>query len=810
MSAVARQLTPACAHCGLPIPDARTDEFCCAGCEIVYATIAEHGLEQFYALRAGEPDAVIPARSSERAYTELDDAAFQHIHVNVGPGGAASTALYLEDLRCTACVWLAESAPRCVPGVIDVRIDFGRARADVTWDPQVTTLSAIARYLDRVGHPVHPYRGFDREQQRRREDRVLLFKLGVAGATLGNIMLLAIAMYAGVFGGMSSTDTRWFRWVSMFVAVPGIGYAATPFFTTALGALRARRLHLDLPLSIGILAGLGWGSANVVRGAGEIYFDSLAMLTFLLLVSRWVVLRYQRRAATAAEMLLALTPSRVHRVLDGRVVDSSIEAVFVGDLLEVRIGEVIPVDGEIVEGTSAIDLGLLTGESNPVDVHAGDAVHAGTANVAAPIRVRTTAVGEATRIGALARTIEATTARKAAIERLVDRVAGRFVLVVTSVAVLTFIAWTALATSAVGMEHAMALLVVTCPCALALATPLAVTVALGRAARRGVLVKGTDALERLATPGTMFVDKTGTLTAGQLAVVSWRGDLDAAPLAAAVESRSEHPIARALTTFAPSTRTASDVREELGHGIAGRVDGRLVAIGAPPWIRRLNRIDGGAQLPAPIETWIADLASQGQTPVVVAVDGVAVAVAGLADPLREEAPVALARLATAGWRVSILSGDDARVVRRIGAALGLPPAACIGNVTPEGKVAAVEAARKHGPVVMVGDGVNDAAAMAAATAGFAVSGAAEIAVEASDIYSRSSSIQAVADTVDGAVATLRTIKRNLRFSLAYNVTAGLLAVTGLIHPLIAAAVMPLSSLTVLASSLRSKAFRGDT
>lgn len=788
-----------CLHCGLPVPAGRQSRFCCAGCEVVYGTIAASGLEQFYALR----EAAQPAHTTGHDYAELDDPAFQRLHVEVRPDGKARAALYLEDLRCTACVWLVESAPRCLAGVSDIRVDLGRSRADVVWDPAATSLARIARHLDRIGHPPHPYRGLARDELRRREDRALLVKLGVAGAAAGNLMLLAIALYAGLFGGMSRADAGFFRWASMCVALPALGFAAMPFFRTALGALRARRLHLDLPLSIGILAGLVWGSANVIRGVGEIYFDSLAMLVFLLLCARWIVLRHQRRASTAAELLLALTPSRAHR-LDpehpfGPATDVPIEAIAPGDAVRVLAGEVVPVDGVILAGCSAVDLGLLTGESRPVDVAIDAEVHAGTVNLAAPIAVRATAVGEVTRVGKLVASIEALAA-KAPIERLVDRIAGRFVAVVSLLAVLTLAGWS-LTSVAAGAEHAMALLIVTCPCALALATPLAVTVALGRAARRGVLVKGADALERLATPGTMFVDKTGTLTAGRLAVVTWCGDLDAAELAAAAEAGSAHPVARALCAHAAPAAPAHDISEELGRGVTAVVGGHRVVIGAPAWVRQRCR-----SRPV-IEGWIADIAERGETPIVIACDGAMVAVAGLADPVRDDARAALDRLARLGWEVQILSGDDERVVRRVGAALGVPWSCCHGQVSPEDKVAAVMAARRRGAVAMVGDGVNDAAAMAAANAGIAVSGAAEIAIEAADVYLRSPSIIAVADTAAGARATLATIRRNLGFSLAYNLIAGGLAVSGLIHPLIAAAVMPLSSLTVLASSLRSRAFR---
>ncbi|MEO6773668.1 MAG: heavy metal translocating P-type ATPase [Kofleriaceae bacterium] len=814
-------IAPACVHCGLPIPGGRAGDYCCAGCEIVAAAIAEHGLERYYALR----DDARPARTTSASYAELDDPAFQRVHVEATPEGNRHAALYLEDLRCTACVWLVEATPRCIAGVREVRVDLGRSRADVWWDPAAVSLGRIAHHLDRIGHVVHPYRGAEREALRRREDRTLLIKLGIAGAAMGNLMLLAIALYAGMFGGMTAADTTLFRWASLVIALPALGYAATPMFRTAFGSLRAGRLHLDLPLSIGILAGLGWGSANVIRGVGEIYFDSLSMLVFLLLVARWIVLRFQRRASSAAEMLLALTPSRARRIAaDGTITELAIEAIAIGDRLAVRAGETIPIDGVIAAGSSAIDSGLLTGESRPVDVGPGQRVHAGTVNVAGPLEVVATAVGEDTRVGALVAKITALATRRAPIERLVDQIAGRFVAIVTIGAALVFAAWS-LTSPALGAEHAMALLIVTCPCALALATPLAVTVALGRAARRGILIKGADALERLATPGTLFIDKTGTLTEGRLAIATWLGDLDARPLAAAIEAASAHPIARAFaptdgTARSTSTSTssssssssssslssstgawvASEVREQLGHGIAGTVGGRRVLVGSPAWVRTRSARD------RQLDAWIAEVARRGESPIAVAVDDRIVAVAGLADPIRADARTALAKLAGLGWQVEVLSGDDPRVVTIVGHQLGLDPARCHGAMTPELKLARVEAARARGPVAMVGDGVNDAAAIAAATCGIAVSGAVEIAIEAADVYLRSPSIEAIAVTAASAVATLATIRRGLRISLAYNLTAGTLAALGLIHPLLAALLMPASSLTVLASSLRSRAF----
>ncbi|MBK7193732.1 MAG: heavy metal translocating P-type ATPase [Myxococcales bacterium] len=792
-AATAAPATGGCAHCGAPATSSVDGlAFCCTGCAVVYRAIRTAGLDAYYQVR----DQALPARVTDRAYDELDDDAFRRLHVRDRADGARAVTLYLEDLRCAGCVWLVESTPSIVPGVVDVRVDVGRGRCDLVFRPDAVPLSTIARHLDSLGHPVHPYRGADRDGARRKDDRAMLLRMGVAGAGFGNLMLLAIGLYGGWFTGMAADERALFRWASMLIAVPTIGFGAVPLFRTAIAALRARRAHVDVPLALGIAVGLVWGSVNVVLDAGEIYFDSLAMLTFLLLVSRWIVSRSHRKAAAAAELLWALTPRRARRVgADGAVTEVPIEAVAVGDRLRVRAGEAMPVDGVVVDGRSSVDAAILTGESRPLAIGVGDAVCAGTTNLGAPIDLTATAVGEATRVGALVRHVEELSTRKAAIERLVDKVAGRFVFVVLTLAVITTLAWG----GTTGVEHAMSLLVVTCPCALALATPLAVTVALGRAATSGVLIKGADALERLATPGRVVLDKTGTLTKGEPSVVTWHGPADVRGWVAVAERGSAHPLARALAAMAPEvTASVADHVELRGAGLTATVAGHALAIGAPRWV-------GHAVDLAPIADALAAIVGRAETPIAIAVDGVAVAAAGITDPLRPGAAAAIARLRALGWTPEILSGDDPAVVAAVAAELGGLPHR--GGVSPEAKLAHVEAARAGGPVVMIGDGVNDAAALAAATAGIAVAGAAEVAVEAADVYVRTPDLDAIVHTLAGAQATMATIRRNLRVSLFYNSIGGALAIAGLIHPLLAAVMMPLSSLSVLGSSLRSRAFR---
>ncbi|MCE9578930.1 MAG: heavy metal translocating P-type ATPase [Deltaproteobacteria bacterium] len=795
----------ACAHCSLPIPAARLtagDRFCCNGCEIVHDALAAGGLTSYYGLPDRQARA---AQVTDRSYAELDDPAFQKSHVEQRPDGNCSTALYLEDLRCGACVWLLERTPRLVPGVLDVRIDLGRGRADVVFDPKRAQLSQVAKTIDHLGHPVHPFRGVDRDKQRRREDRSLLIKIGVAGATAGNVMLLAAALYAGSAAGMAARDVTFFRWASLF-AVPALLFAAMPFWRGALGALRAKQLHLDLPIAIGIAAGLGWGLHNVISGTGELYFDSLAMLVFLLLAARWLQARQHRRAAGAAEILYALTPSSARRVgADEQEVVVAIEAVAVGDRILARAGETIAVDGIVEKGRSAVDAGLLTGEPRPVDVEPGDSVVAGAVNLSAPIIVRATATGEDTRVGRLAARLTELASDRPQITQLVDLVAGRFVVVVLCAAALTTILWWH-AGAGTAVEHAMALLVVTCPCALALAAPLSFGLAIGRAARRGVLVKGHDALERLATPGTMVLDKTGTITRGQLRLVGWTGDARCKRAAIALERASAHPLARAMVDADEVSGLALaplvvDVHEELGRGISGTVDGVALAIGSPRWIGERATI--GPELAAEI----AATASRGETPVVIAKGDHAVAIARFADPIRPDAAASIRELGALGYKVEILSGDDPRVVAQVGATLGLASEDCRGGATPEDKLARIQDLATRGPVIMVGDGVNDAAALAAATAGVAVHGGAEASVEAADVFLRRPGLAPVVEVMRGSRRALGAVRRSLRISLTYNLTMGTLAMAGIVHPLLAAALMPLSSLTVLLIAAQSRAFR---
>jgi Cu2+-exporting ATPase len=831
-----------CAHCGDRVPRGLVEhdaplQFCCAGCRTVYQVIHGCGLDRYYAIRREANGEITPARITSRRYGEFDDATFRRLYVREIGNGFASVELFLPAAHCAACVWLVEKLPRVAAGVIEARLDLRRALVRIVWDERATTLAEIARALDSLGYAPAPARSAGMREARRAADRRQIISLGVAGACAGNVMLLALAMYSGMFDAIEPQYLRLFRWVSMAISLVSLAWPGRVFFRGAWSALRTRTLHLDVPIALGLGAGAVWGAVSTIRGSGEIYFDSLSVLVFALLLGRFIQSRQQRWAADAVELLFSLTPTSARVVGDdGAAHEAAIEAVQPGMIVEVRAGDSIPVDGVVTRGSSSIDQSMLTGESRPVDVREGMGVAAGAVNLSSTLRLRVEATGEDTRVGRLMRMVEECAQRRAPIVRLADRIAGWFVAAMLLLALATAGIWMMLDPSR-AVDNAIALLIVTCPCALGLATPLAMTVAIGSAARNGALIKGGDVLEKLATPhgrgvGTILLDKTGTITCGRLSAVKYLGDESIKPMISAVETHSSHPIALALARdFAPRAGDSetnldarwmvSDVRQTLGAGIEASVisqgeNGRRsmhVVIGSPRFVRSL-----AARSKPELEWAERDLACECEplTPVLVAMDGEVVAAIGLGDPIRDDAPGAVALMRRAGWRVRIVSGDRASVVRSVGARLGLLPDDCVGDATPEQKLAIVRqtlaevaAGRASGsaaPVIMVGDGVNDAAALAAASVGIAVHGGAEASLAAADVYLNRPGLLPIVELLDAARRTRRVVRRNLAASLFYNTVAAALAMTGVINPLIAAVLMPVSSLSVVAISVGSRTF----
>jgi Cu2+-exporting ATPase len=524
----------------------------------------------------------------------------------------------------------------------------------------------------------------------------------------------------------------------------------------------------------------------------------VATLIFLLLVGRFLQQRAQRAASDSAELLYALSPVTARVVTEGGVRELPAEGLMPGMVIEARAGDTLAADGVVIDGESDLDVALLTGESRPVAVSPGSRVFAGTLNRRAMVRVRVEEAGEATRVAHILRGVEAGASRRAPVVRLADRMAGGFVAAVLMLAGATALYWMR-RDPAAAADNAIALLIVTCPCALALATPLAITSAIGRAARAGILIKGGDALERLARPGRLVLDKTGTVTTGRSSLIAWQGPGWVKPLVLALERHSTHPVATGFADAWPGM-TPVDARAVVhtaGGGLEGEVQGRRVAVGSSAFVRA--RIEGGGD-------HLPTFDGPALTPVLVAVDGVVVARAGFGDPVRPEAAGTLAALRSQGWRLRLLSGDDPAVVAAVGRQLGFAGSECDGGATPEDKLRAIEGSPGDGPVVMVGDGVNDAAAMARADVGVGVRGGAEACLAVADVFLARPGLGGLVALTTGARRTLRVVHRNIAFSLAYNIVGATLAVTGLINPLLAALLMPASSLTVVLASWRSRTF----
>lgn len=809
----------ACAHCGLAVPAALVREgepaqFCCGGCRQVHTLVREWGFDQYYRLVRQQRGALEPARVSGRSFEDFDDERVQAEATDEVGGERRCTRLYLEGVHCAACVWLVEKLPAVLSGVDEVRLNLGSAVAEVTWRPSQTRLSTIGRALDRLGYTPHVHRASRLQEVRRTEDRTALARLGVAVACAMNLMFLHGALYAGEHsGGMAFSYEAFFRWLSLIVSVPVLAFSARPFFQTAVSGIRAGLVHLDLPIAIALLAAFAASAWNTVRGAGPLWFDSLAMLVAALLGARQLQRGAQRAALERADSLRGVAFLEFARRLDGEVgaeapVEVPLAALSRGDRVEVRSGELVPVDGTVLLGRSSLDNAVLTGESAPQPVREGDAVHAGATNLGARLVVAVEAAGERTRVGALLAIVEEALSRKPALLRRTDRLARRFVQALLVLAAVTGAAWLPHG-GGVALERVVALLVVACPCALGLSVPLALSVALMRAARGGIFVKNPDALERLRTVDTVLLDKTGTLTEGRATVARWHGEDVVLDLARALEAQSSHAVARAFRASSRRAisvvRTVEDVVETPGRGISGRLDGHCVSVGT-----RAHVEAAGARVTEEDDRRAEAIVAEGLSPVLVAVDGRVAGLAGLGDTLRADARPTVAALRARGVRVRILSGDHPDVVARVGAALGLPAADALGGLTPEAKrdlVAGLTGTTSRaGAVVMVGDGVNDAAALALADVGIAVHGGTGASIAAADIVLTREGVTPLLGILDGARRLRGVVRRNLAFSLAYNIAASALAVAGLVGPLLAAVLMPVSSLTVVFSSAASRTF----
>ncbi len=799
-------LADGCFHCGLPIPDGielfavvegESRAMCCAGCVAVAELIGERGLSAYYRYR-NEPGANPQAASA--LLDELlryDEPALQKTFVRSEDAGVRSATLSIEGMRCAACTWLIERHLRAQEGVAGVSVNLGAGRAELAWQDERTSLSTLLAEVARLGYVARPYRPDWHEQARREEYRAALRRLVVAGLGAMQVMMFGVGLYAGALEGIAAEYEHLLRVVSGIVATPILVYSGRPFFAGAWRDLRNRGLGMDVPVALALAIAYGASVYATVQRTGEVYFDSVAMFVFFLSCGRFVEMRARQDAAAAVEAALRHPPetaTRLAGVDDGAGELVSVYDLVPGDLVLVRPGETFPVDGRLARGSGWVNESMLTGEHWPRARREGDEVAGGTQNGESPLVVEAVRTGADTSWAAIVRLVDLAAQSRPRLARLADRVARVFVPAVLLVAGATFWAWWRVDPSQ-AFWIALAVLVITCPCALSLATPAALTAAAGGALRRGLLLRSGQALEALQKTTHVVFDKTGTLTLGRFRrrAVRPMGELPerrCLELAAALERFSEHPVARAFDDVEASSVALSGVTASAGAGVEATVDGRRVRIGAPSWVHELY----GSPEAIPAHDGDA-------TGVLLGDEGGPICRFELEDTPRPQARETVRRLREAGLGVSLVSGDAPGAVAVLASAVGIDDAHAAA--TPERKVAFVQELQRAGAVVlMVGDGVNDAPVLGAAQVSIAMGGGTDLARSRADGVLLTEHLGAIPDVVELARAARRVMHENLGWSVAYNLVALPLAALGHVTPWIAAIGMSLSSLVVVLNAVR--------
>ncbi len=723
---------------------------------------------------------------------------------------AAEVGLFLDGLRCSGCAHRVERALREAPGVREAAVNYTTHRALVRFDPDRTDPDALAGRVSELGYRASAYDPAALDHAARAGAREALVRVLVAAFLAGNVMLVSAALYIGSYEGLDEVTRRGLRWLAIALSVPAVGWCALPFWRGALGGLRRGELTMDVPIVLGISTAFAVSIAGTLGEASHLYMDSAAMIVFLILLGRTLERSARARASGAVDRLAALTPATALRRGARGIEEVPATTLQRGDRVIVPAGQTVAADGRIVTGASEIDESLLTGESRPVLRECGDAVTGGTRNALAEFEFEVTApVGSGT-LARLAALLERAQVERPRVQQLADRVASVFAPSVLAVTGLTAAIW--LLSGASAFETAMtaaAVLIVACPCALGLATPAALTAAIGRAASLGILVKRGQALERCASVDTALLDKTGTVTDGsfsveEIATAPDVGETDVLLAAARAEGASTHPLAAAIRRAASQRGLDPDADLER-RTLPGR---GIVAEGTGETLRETLRVGSQRLLeeaslrPEPTLRECADkLGERGLSLAWVARDQRVLGVIALADPPRADAREAVERLARLGLDVALVSGDHRPAVALAAERAGIPTAEAA--LSPEQKVDWVRARRQAGAKLLaVGDGINDAAALSAADVGAAMAGGSDATLHAADIAIRSPRLSAVADLVALSRATLRRIRENLGFAVVYNAVAVPLAMFGVLQPLHAAIAMSLSSVVVTANAVR--------
>jgi len=797
-----------CFHCGLPVPagcdysveiDGAAQAMCCPGCQAVAQAIVANDLTDFYRLRTekgNRPEDLIPDALRELQVYDAEE--LQRSFVRLSDAGDVREAdLILEGITCAACVWLNEHHVQQLAGVLDFRVNYSTHRATLRWDNSELPLSAVLKAITDIGYYAHPFDPGRLQNLQKKEKSAALRRIAVAGLGMMQVMMVAVALYIGEAADMSVGMQQFLRWMSLLMATPVVLYSARVFFIAAWRDVQRRRLGMDVPVALAI--GIAYVASiwATWTGTGDVYFDSVTMFTFFLLTGRYLEMAARHKSGQIAEELVRLMPATATRLsADGQQSTVPVSDLQAGDEVLIRPGETVPADGRVTRGHSHIDEALLTGESLPRPRQVGDKLVGGTLNRDSPLVMQVDKVGEQTTLAAITRLLERAQTEKPRLAQLADRVASWFVVVILIVAVAVFAFWHGRAPDD-AFWITLSVLVVTCPCALSLATPVALTAATSLLTSQGVLITRGPALETLAKVSRMVFDKTGTLTQGILQVVAVEpladvARADCSRLAASLEQSSEHPIAQALVALAPQAATMQAVTATAGCGVQGTWEGEVYRVGTAAFVAELV-----GQAPPVMQ------AEAGYSLVYLGRAGQYLAVFTLADEMRSTAPQALKTLQDRGLKISLLSGDHPKVVQRLADRLGMACANTQGACLPADKWRRVQAYQAEGDIVaMVGDGVNDAPVLAGADVSIAMGSGSQLAQASADMVLLSENLEHLPFAVLMACKTQQVIYQNFAWAIAYNIVALPLAASGFLPPWAAALGMSASSLVVVLNALR--------
>ena len=808
-----QQQQSGCFHCGLPIPTGTNYKveiehieraMCCPGCQAVAQAIVDGGMAEYYQFRtetAGQGKELVPAFLEQTLAYDLDAVQDSFVrHHDSNDGDVREADLILEGITCAACVWLNEQHIAALEGVKSIVVNYSTHRARLEWDNDKIKLSQILEAISRIGYLAHPYDPSRQQQLLEDERKAQLRRLGLSAVLGMQVMMIAVALYLGDFFGMEAQYEKFFYWVSLGLTLPVMVYSAQPFFRSAIRDVKHGQAGMDVPVSIGISVAFIGSIWSTFTGQGEVYYDSVVMFVFFLLTGRYFELVARKKSAESADALVHSTPAVATRVEKNTQTMVTVAELNIGDTVRVKPGETFPADGVIIEGRSSVDESLLTGESMPVPVTVNDKVIGGSINMDSPLLVKVEKLGQDTVLSGVLRLLERAQTEKPRMTRLADQTAAWFVLAVLILAVIVAGYWWQ-QPGAHWLPITVSVLVVTCPCALSLATPTAVTAATSLLTSQGLLSTRGHALEALARTTHFVFDKTGTLTEGKLKLdsivtLSNMDEDECLSCAAALEKNSEHPVAKAICVA--NDKEQKIARESLntpGAGIEADIDNERFYLGTAAYIEQKT----GLIVP---ETRLQQLRNEGLTVVVLANTTTSLALFALGDTLRTGAKELVSQLQHSGATLMLLSGDHAQTVKVIAEQVGIEhwQAECL----PGDKLAAVKSLQeKPGTVVaMVGDGINDAPVLAGAQVSIAMASGTHLAAASADMLLLSNDLTVIASGRRVAKKMLRIIKQNITWAISYNTLALPAAALGYVAPWMAAIGMSASSLLVVGNALR--------